>query len=331
MSLKIYRRPGSLVWQYRGTLAGCRLRGSTGTSDKKTAAGNAAQVEREFWKRGNDSSKEVLTFPKAATLYLAAGKSERFIWKLVKYFGDMKVTDINAGTIKQAAIEIYPNCGNASRNRQVIVPMQAIINHCAELERCPHLKMKRFKVESEIKKPVTLEWIAAFTTHATRPDIASLAMFMFATGARISEALAVRWEDLDFKNRTALIRQTKIGNEREAHLPMELVLMLANLPKGAKPFDFAGHSSALGAWQATIERAGIEPLTFHCCRHGFATGLLRRGVDVMTVAKLGGWKSAQHVFQTYGHARDDKTLTDRLFDTDADTVEGQDKRNQSVK
>lgn len=331
MPIKIYRRPGSLVWQYRGTLAGHRQRGTTGTPDKKTATKVAAQVEREFWKRGADPSKEVLTFPKAATLYLAAGKSERFIWKLVKYFGDMKVKDINAGTIRQAAIEIYPNCGNASRNRQVIVPTQAIINHCAELELCPHLKMKRFKVESEIKKPVTLEWLEAFKANATRSDVACLAIFMFATGARISEALAIGWEDLDFKKRTALIKQTKIGNEREAHLPMELMLMLANLPRKSKPFAFAGASSALGAWEATIKAAGIERLTFHCCRHGFATGLLRRGVDVMTVAKLGGWKSAQHVFQTYGHARDDKTLTDRLFDTGSDTLSAPTKQNQDVK
>jgi hypothetical protein len=39
---------------------------------------------------------------------------------------------------------------------------------------------------------------------------------------------------------------------------------------------------------------------------------------VITVAKLGGWKSAQHVFQTYGHASDDKTVTDRLFEAPND-------------
>jgi len=330
MPIKIYRRSGSLVWHYRGTLAGCRLRGSTGTSDKEAAARLASQVENEFYKRRLDGPSEVLTFPKAAALYLAAGKSERFIAKLVKYWGDAKVKDINAGSIRQAAIEIYPNCTGASRNRQVIVPMQAIINHCAEMALCPHLKMKRFKVESKIKKPVTLEWIEAFRTHATRPDIAALAVFMFATGARISEALALQWDDLNFKDKTALIKQTKIGNERKAHLPMDLMVMLANLPRKAKPFAFAGPSSALKAWQTTIKRAGIEPLTFHCCRHGFATGLLRRGVDVVTVAKLGGWKSPQHVFQTYGHPRDDRTLTDRLFDTGFDTAKDQPKTNQNV-
>lgn len=334
MPLKIYRRKGSDVYQYRGTLAGCRLRGSTRTADKATAARIASQVENEFYKRRLDGPQEVLTFPKATALYLAAGKPERFIAKLVKHWGNIKVIDITTGAIKQAALEIYPKAATATRNRQVIVPTQAIINHAAELGLCPHIvKLKRPKVDTKIKKPVTLEWISAFMAHATRPDVASLAMFMFATGARISEALAVEWKDIDFKARTVLIKQTKLGNERVAHMPIKLTIALGNLPernKKTKPFAFAGHTSALKAWMNTIERAMIEPLTFHSCRHGFATGLLHRGVDPITVAKLGGWKSAQHVFQTYGHAQGDTTLTNRLFDTEADTVSKPTKTNQDV-
>ena len=38
--------------------------------------------------------------------------------------------------------------------------------------------------------------------------------------------------------------------------------------------------------------------------------MLQGGIDPVTVAKMGGWKSAQHVFATYGHAMDDPTVTD---------------------
>lgn len=320
MPLKIYRRKGSAVYHYRGTLAGHRLRGSSGTSNKETAQRIASSIEDKFWKRGLDGKEKGLTWPKAVALYISSGKSSRFLTKLVKYWGDAKIADINSGSIKQAGIDIYPNAKNSTRNRQVIVPALAVINHCAELNLCPPLRMKRFKVDAEIKKPITQEWIADFRRHASRPDIAALALFMFATGARISEALAVQWADIDLKARKVLIRQTKLGNEREAHLPASLFVAIANLPRGKKPFNFAGHSSALKAWEATIKRAGIEPLTFHSCRHGFATGLLRAGIDVVTIAKLGGWKSPAHVFKTYGHANDDVTQTDKLFDTLADTA-----------
>jgi integrase len=174
--------------------------------------------------------------------------------------------------------------------------------------------MKRFKVETKIKKPVTLEWINAFRAGADRNDVGVLALFLFGTGARISEALNVRWDDIDFRKRVVLIRQTKLGNERQAHLPPELFLALANLPRDREPFAIA-YTTARDAWNRTTRAAGIEPLTFHSCRHGFATALHDKGIGVKTIAKAGGWKSAQHLFNTYLHADEDATVTDKLFDT----------------
>jgi len=330
MPLKIYRRPGSLVWQYRGTLAGRRFRGSTGASDKETATRIASEIENKFWKRGLDGKEKALTWPKAVAMYLAAGKPSRFLPALVKYWGDAPIANLNAGTIRQSAIDLYPTSKNSTRNRQVIVPALAVINHCAELQLCPPLRMKRFKVETKIKKPVTLEWINAFRAAADRADVGVLALFLFATGGRISEALNVQWDDIDFRRRDVLIKQTKLGNERRAHLPSDLLVALANLPRDRKPFDIA-YTTARDAWDRTTKAAGIEPLTFHSCRHGFATELDKKNVPVKTIAKLGGWKSAQHLFQTYLHADEDPTLTDRLFDTEADTAKKEGKQDQQVK
>ena len=327
MPLKIYRRPGSTVWQYRGTLAGHRLRGSTGAVDKETATRIASEIENKFWRRGLDGKEKALTWPKAAALYIGAGKSSRYLTSLTRYWGDAKIADINAGSIRQAGIDLYPTAKNSTRNRQVIVPTLAVINHCAELQLCQPLKMKRFKVETKIKKPVTLEWINAFRSHADRMDIGVLALFLFGTGARITEALSVRWEDVDFRKRTVLIRQSKLGNERVAHLPPGLFVALASLPRDRDPFAIA-YTTARDAWDRTTRAAGIEPLTFHSCRHGFATALHDKGVGVKTIAKAGGWKSAQHLFNTYLHADEDATVTDRLFDTEADTAKTKDKRSQ---
>lgn len=319
MPLKIFKRGD--VWHYRGTVAGRRLRGSTGTASKEIAARFAAEVESKFWKRGFDGPEAVLTFAHAALEYRAAGKQTRFLEPIEDYWKDTLVKDITTGAIQQSARKLYPNASGATRNRQVIVPTQAIINHAAGLGLCQKISVPRFETFTKVKKPASIEWVRTFL-RAAPPHLGGLAMFMLLTGARVSEALALDWRDVDLKKRTALIRQTKIGAERLAHLPDELVIALANIPKepGRKVFRYVAKCSADKSWRSAIRRAGIEPLSFHCCRHGFATALLHRGVDPVTIAKLGGWKSAEHVLKTYGHAKDDPTLTDLIS---ADTPQTQ--------
>lgn len=313
MSLKLFLRNG--IWHYQGTVAGRRLRGSTKISKKHKdiAARKVAEIETREWKCSVDGPEAVLTFADAALHYRAAGKSSRFLDKVEDHFKEVLVKDITAGRIRQMAIDLYPQCSGASRNRMAIVPAQAVINHAAESELCQPIRVKRFKVDAKVKEPATLEWIKAFQKEAA-PAVGALALFMFLTGARIGEAVALEWDDVNLEARTALIRETKVSSERKAHLPAMLVAALANVPKvaGRPVFVYQHPDDVWRAWEGAIKRAGIMELTPHSCRHGFATGLLRRGIDVVTVAKLGGWKTPAQVLKTYGHALDDRRLTDVL-------------------
>ncbi len=166
------------------------------------------------------------------------------------------------------------------------------------------------------KEPASWPWVAAFMSSSS-PHLGALACFMFLTGARISEALSLGWGDVDFTTRTALIRQTKVGSERRANLPPPLVTSLANIAgdRTGRVFKYAVRHNLKTQWEGAIQRAGIKRLTPHCCRHGFATSLLQAGVDVRTVAELGGWKTPALVLSTYSHAMRDPRLTDRLIST----------------
>ena len=320
MSLKLYRRPGGVIWHYRGTVAKRRLRGSTGTESKERAAQIIARLEDQSHKHSLFGPEAVLTFAQAALRYRAAGKSTRYLDKIEDFWKDTLVRDINPGLIRQSARTLYPGTSGATMNRHVIVPTQAIINFSAESELCPKIQVPRFPVERRVKKPIDMKWVEALAS-SSPPHLACLALFMLLTGARIGEALSLQWGDVNLTRRVALIRQTKVGKEREAHLPPSLIVALANIERipGRTVFRYVDKASAWKAWRTAIARAGIEVLSFHCCRHGFATGLLQRGVDPVTVAKLGGWATPQHVFQTYGHARDDKTLTNLLEEHLSDT------------
>lgn len=318
MPLTITKR--GQTYHYSGTVAGRRLRGSTGTADKARAERIAAEREAEEWKRHLDGPEAVLTFAKASILYRAGGGETRFLPKIEDYWKDTLVKDIKPGMIRQMAIDIYPGCSGATRNRQGIVPASAVINHCHALEMCPPVRVKRFKFEKKIKKPIMLDWLDAFCPHA-EPYIAALAIFMFATGCRISEAERLEWHDIDFKNQSILIRKTKNKKERLPHMPQRLLVALANLPRDQKPFG-RPRTTMRDAWDRAVEAtakvvSGFERLTFHSCRHGFATTALRElRLDPKTAAWLGGWESIQLFMETYAHAIQEPRLTDGMFGTD---------------
>jgi integrase len=332
MPIKVFRRKGSQIYSYRGTVAGRRLRGSTGSTDKARAERIAAEKETEQWKCHLDGPEAVLTFAKASLLYRAAGKETRFLPRIEDYWKDTLVKDIKPGAIKQMAIDLYPNCTAATRNRQGIVPAQAVINHCAELEKCSLIRVKRFKEDKKIKKPVTLAWLDTFCAHA-EPHISALAIFMFATGCRISEAMRLDWKDVDFQSRNILIRKTKNKKERLPHMPQRLLVALANLPRDGKGPFTRPRTTLRWQWDRAQDIAGkavptFERLTFHSCRHGFATKLLRDGIDPKTAASLGGWDSITLFMETYAHAIQEPSLTDTLFGPELTRGKGVRKQDQ---
>lgn len=312
MPLKLYKR--GEVWWYRGTVAKRRLHGSTQTADKDLAQQIASEVETRQWRSHLYGPASVLTFAQCVDLYLKAEKSDRYVLATLDRFKDTPIQQINGEVIKQAAREVYRHAGPATRNRQFITPAQAVINHAAELGLCPSINVRRFQVPQKEVEPVTHEWLDAFTAEAV-PHLGTLAWFMFLTAARISEALNVEWDDVNLGAATVRIRMGKLGgDERTAHLQQPLVIALAKLgtDRGGLLFPYASRHSVATGWKAAIRRAGIKPLSPHACRHGFATSLLQAGVDVATVAYLGGWKTQALVLKTYAHAIKDRTITERI-------------------
>lgn len=317
MPLEIYRRGG--VWHCRGTVGPVgrrkRIRHSLHTKNKDTAARQAAEIEKKYWDGHFDGPAAILTFSAAARLYRNAGRSDPFLPAVEKYLGHTLVRDITESAVQSMAKELYPNASGASLNRLVLAPTKAVINHAARSHLCSPLRVKPYDVETKVKEPATLEWVQKFMENSG-PHLGAMALFMFLTGARVGEAVGVQWEDVDLQAATVKIKQSKVNSERVSHLPVPLVVAIANLEKipGRGVFGYNKAANLRSAWDGAVARAGIKHLSPHCCRHGFATGLLRRGVDVVTVAWLGGWKSTKLVLKTYGHANKDPRLVDRLLD-----------------
>lgn len=247
----------------------------------------------------------------AAIAYRAAQKSTRFLAKIEDHWKDTLLRDITGGAIRQSALTLYPAATGATRNRQVIAPTLAMINHAASLGWCSKISKKRFDISPKVKEPAALAWVRGFCDHASA-HLGGLCIFMFGTAARVSVALRLQWSEVDLSAGTARLSGDKPKPwTRVAHLPPEIIAALANIPSNRNPddlvFQYAGHGCVTKVWDNVVRRAAIAPLTPHSCRHGFATLMMREGFDVNTIAKAGGWKDPATVLRHYGHALDNKT------------------------
>ncbi len=232
MPLKVFKR--NKLYSYRGTVAGRRLRGPTGTADKRIAA----EIEAKAWQSHLDGPGATLTFAQAAIAYRQAVRADRFLDRVEDYWMDTVVPKITGEAIRQMARKLYPGAANATLNRQGIVPAQAIINYAADLEWCARIRVKRFKVNAKRKPPATRGWVEAFAEQAVQDNLhhlAALCLFMFSSGARRGEACALTWGDVELFQKRAVINQTKIDDQRVAHLSPPVIAVLVNIPSNRKP------------------------------------------------------------------------------------------------
>jgi integrase len=178
--------------------------------------------------------------------------------------------------------------------------------------------------------------------------------FAIYTGARNGELFALKWTDIDEKDRIITIQSsynkrtqqykgTKTDEWRKVSICPPLWEILQEL-KAIHDHDVSRGVTKYsdyvlprpGKWQngeqARILRMfcleiSITPICFHTLRACFATELLKRGVPVPRVMRVGGWKSVKTMMHYVRLAGiDDKGITDPLnFETEnADPIrEGQ--------
>lgn len=303
------------VWWYSFTVDRARVRRSSKTSDRRLAEDIASKDEWRHRHAAAHGAGAVLTFGEAMALYMNHARDNRFLLPLLDKWENVRVMDITPDAIRRAAKEIYPRGSGATWNRQVITPARAVINYAAESGYGHHIRVKRFPEAVSKAKAGDSRWLEKFRGASRTPAMAALARFMFETGARIGEAVALRWESVNLQEATATFGKTKNGDPHTVYLSVGMVAELANLARTPKVFGYSSRHTVTKQWEKTIERAGIEKLTRHeAGRHSFATELIvRHGVDIPTVAKMGNWKSHRLLSENYAHPERERETVLKVF------------------
>ena len=168
-----------------------------------------------------------------------------------------------------------------------------------------------------LPKALTVDEVARMIDAASAEDSASLSFrnvalveFLYATGARISEAVGIDVDDVDLVDCSAVVtgkgskqRRVPIGAIACAALEAWLVQgrpALAALGRGSPRLFLTAHGTPMtrqagfAVVRAAAIRAGIaQPVGPHTLRHSCATHLVEAGADVRVVQEFLGHASVQ--------------------------------------
>ena len=198
------------------------------------------------------------------------------------------------------------------------VMLTVAVNEWEFLEQNPAQKVRRpreasgrvrFLSDSERRA------LLAACAKSSNPYLYTVVVIALSTGARYSEIMNLRWQDLDLERGIARLENTKNHERRAlplAHEALKRVQALAKIssckPKAylfARP-DGKAPASIQTPWAKAVEEAGIENFRFHDLRHSAASYLAMNGATLAEIAEVLGHKTLQMV-KRYAHLSEQHT------------------------
>lgn len=337
MPLEPYKR-GATWWakgrvEINGRAISEYIRESTGSPTESGARDWIRERENAEIRRHHVGDEaEVFTFNDALLLYTPGRQMAKYLIPIADRLGHLPVSSITPKMVRDLGPEIYPDNATDTWRRWVIAPARAVINNAHELGRCGYIRIDGYEKADRIKQdrkrgkrsrvkktPGSWEWLLKFRQHAPQKQ-AALALFMFATGARVGQAVAMHPDhNMKWEEGMAIIPGAKGHDDREVALPPEVMAELRALPRmfprgwdktdpdNLRLFGFADKDGYKKGWRKACVAAGIPYLPAHSAgRHGFGQEMhVRQRVDEKAVEEFGGWSpEGGMVGRVYTHGED---------------------------
>lgn len=344
MPLEVYPRKGSPFWYVRGTVEGTEIYKTTKCREERDAIRFARILEVQIYERHERITSGKKTLSEAIDLYLTNGGEDTYIEKIRKAIGEYYLDEIDQALIDRTAREIYPTQSNASVKRWFYDPIVTVLRYAAKLKYCPLVLIEKPKVKRPPAKWAEPSWFEAFWPSCS-PQLRALTTLLLYTGCRISEALNIQWEAVNFKEKTIYIPDTKTDVPRTIYL-REIVIERLNEIKPKKPlgkvFPWKTKDGAAQAIRRAIARCNRErrkarknPIPYLSSHqigsHTYATWMRRyAGLDQRGLVGTGRWKSIDStMIYTHTVASEEARKADLLPVPGAKSVQSLKKRRKT--
>lgn len=220
---------------------------------------------------------------------------------------NLPITVVNSDTVDNYILWLRENTeANDITINSYLRTVRAFLYYCMECNYIPSFKINLIKAEKKIKETYTDEELIRLLQ---KPDTANCSFscyktwvfenYLLATGNRISTALDVCIEDIDFQNHVITLKKTK--NRKQQIIPLSHTLsdiLQEYLQfRGGNPSDYLfcneyGEKATERTYQQLVRRYNIKrnvnKTSCHLFRHTFAKQWILAGGDIFRLQKILG-------------------------------------------
>jgi integrase len=319
--MSVYKRGEKGVFYMNFTVDGVRVFKSTGKFTKKEAKHAEAMERQKLMEQASLTPQEVsartLLSEAIEQVYQARWKSNKDgeqsrtrALRLIELIGDMPVGTINEDAVRLLTFKLEATkVKSATVNRYLEVLKTTLRYKRQEWDfiRLNKQPKGRIRVLTKIEEENSVRLLRD-TVHTSRrhfyPQVSDLVEVLLDTGARLSEMLNLKYDDVNYDTNLISIWINK-GN-RPRSIPMtsrvRTILVTRQETHKLKPFNLT-IDQADKAWAWVRKEMKLEMDTqyvLHSLRHTCATRLVNKGVDLYVVKEWLGHSSIQ-VTERYAH------------------------------
>ncbi len=258
--------------------------------------------------------KEKIEFERFSEVYLEdysrinkrSWKTDRSCLKSLKeffcgfYLGD--ITSQNVERYKAERLAQGVTRSTANRDLAILRKMLNLAVEWGYLFESEVPKIKLFPERDNLKERILTAEEEVRLFEASSEHLKPVLKVALHTGMRRGEILNLRWGEVDLEAEVVKAVRTKSGKVRLIPLNDVLLEEFEKLRRaGGEGESVFPYKSVRSAFEGACRRAAIKNLRFHDLRHTFATRLVKRGVDLITIKELLGHSSVT-ITERYTHS-----------------------------
>jgi integrase len=225
-------------------------------------------------------------------------RDEQMLKQLTECFGSERpLTEIGPVDIEGYKLHRRTQVSGSTTNRELAL-LKRMFNLAIEwdlfLDRNPVCRVRFFREFNIHRRTLSLEEEQQFLRNAA-PFLQDLVIFGLNTGLRVGEIFSLQWSHVDMEKGILNVFAPKTGKTRPVPMNSEARRVLEAWALGRKnSFVFYNHDTGKpfvdlkAGFALACRKAGISGVTWHTLRHTFASRLLDRGADIVTVQQLLG-------------------------------------------